>query len=194
MGQFSVTILAVAGSILTGNQQLTIKPDQSDQATQSSTTQFAAFCTTLNAPARENVGVNKESETMNKVTAETQITQLARNPYSLGIVARYISEIKLFAHFEFGPTLSSLMHQINDGTHLIVEGNDRICGYLGWVRTTKDIAEDWLNNHGPLWKVVGGDAIVVTIFHAQDRGDILRMIRAAKKDGARVFCLLEAIL
>lgn len=111
---------------------------------------------------------------------DSRISQLARNPYSLGIATKYLSEIELFARFEFGPTVSSLMHQINDGTHLIVERNDQLCGYLGWVRTSKEIAEDWIENRGPLTKVVDGDAVVVTIFHAQDNRDILRMIKAAK--------------
>lgn len=110
----------------------------------------------------------------------SRITQLARNPYSLGIAAKYLSEIELFARFEFGPTLSSLLHQINDGSHLILERNDRMCGYLGWVRTSQDWAEAWQSNRGPLRKVAEGDAIVVTIFHAQDSSDILRMIKAAK--------------
>lgn len=117
---------------------------------------------------------------MDEAVTGSRITQLARNPYSLGIAAKYLSEIDLFTRFEFGPTLSSLMHQINDGTHLIVERNDRICGYLGWVRCTKDGAEDWLHNRGPLRKVADGDAVVVTIFHAQDSRDILGMIKAAK--------------
>lgn len=117
---------------------------------------------------------------MDQTTRETRISQLARNPYSLGIAARYLSEIELFAKFEFGPTLSSLLHQINDGSHLIVERDDRMVGYLGWVRTTRPIAEDWLANRGPLGKVPDGDAVVVTIFHAQDSRDILRMIKAAK--------------
>jgi hypothetical protein len=117
---------------------------------------------------------------MDRAEMDTRITQLSRNPYSLGIAAKYLSEIDLFTRFEFGPTLSSLMNQINDGTHIIVEKNDRICGYLGWVCTTNDAAEEWLHNRGPLRKVAGGDAIVVTIFHAQERGDILRMIKVAK--------------
>ncbi len=125
--------------------------------------------------------MHSESGLMDQAGTDTRILQLSRNPYSLGIAAKYLSEIDLFTRFEFGPTLSSLMHQINDGTHLIVERNDRICGYVGWVRTTKDVAEDWLRNQGPLRKVADGDAIVVTIFHAQDSGDILRMIKAAKK-------------
>ena len=117
---------------------------------------------------------------MDRTDTETRITQFSRNPYSLGIAAKYLSEIDPFTRFEFGPTLSSLMHQINDGTHLIAERNDRVCGYLGWVRTSKQGADDWLHNRGPLRKVADGDAVVVTIFHAQDSRDILRMIKTAK--------------
>lgn len=112
---------------------------------------------------------------------ESRITQLARNPYSLGIAVRYLSRIEPFSKFEFGPSVSSLMHQINDGTHLIVETNDKLSGYVGWVRTSIDIAEGWMDNTGPLNKVVGGEAIVVTIFHAEDSAMIMRMIRAAKQ-------------
>ena len=118
---------------------------------------------------------------MERTDMDTKITQLSRNPYSLGIAAKYLAEIDLFARFEFGPTLSSLMHQINDGTHLIAERNDRICGYLGWVRTTNGGAEDWMQNQGLLRKVADGDAIAVTIFYAHNRGDILRMVKVAKK-------------
>jgi hypothetical protein len=117
---------------------------------------------------------------MSKWSGDSTISQLARNPYSLGIAAKYLSEIALFARFEFGPTMSSLMHQINDGTHLIVERNDHLCGYLGWVQTSQTCAEDWLENRGPLSKEAGGDAVVVTIFHAQENRDILRMIKVAK--------------
>ena len=109
------------------------------------------------------------------------ITQLARNPYSLGIAVRYLARIAPFSKFEFGPSVSSLIHQINDGTHLIVETNDEMAGYLGWVRTSKEMAENWMNSTGDLSKVADGDAIVVTIFHAEDSKDILQMVRAAKK-------------
>lgn len=117
---------------------------------------------------------------MSLASSERKIGQFARNPYSLGIIAKYLSEIELFARFEFGPTMSSLMHQINDGTHLIVEQNDQLCGYLGWVRTSREVAENWIENRGQLTKISDGDAVVVTIFHVRDNRDILRMIKAAK--------------
>lgn len=118
-----------------------------------------------------------------KKSAKTgsRITRLARNPYSLGIAVRYLSRIEPFSKFEFGPSVSSLMHQINDGTHLIVETNDKLSGYVGWVRTSIDIAEGWMDNTVPLNKVAGGEAIVVTIFHAEDSRMIMHMIRAAKQ-------------
>jgi hypothetical protein len=113
--------------------------------------------------------------------SESKITQLGRNPYSLGIVARYLGRIEPFSKFEFGPSVAALIHQINDGTHLIVEKDDVLTGYLGWIRTSTQMAEGWMDNTGSLNKVAGGDAIVVTIFHADDSSQILRMIRAAKQ-------------
>ena len=59
------------------------------------------------------------------------ITQLARNPYSLGIAVRYLARIAPFSKFEFGPSVSSLIHQINDGTHLIVVSVVRVFGTKG---------------------------------------------------------------
>jgi hypothetical protein len=109
------------------------------------------------------------------------ITRLSRNPYSLGLAVRYLAGIELFTQFEFGGTVSTIMHQINDGSHLILEQNDLIVGYLGWLRTSVEIAEAWSNEGARLQKVPGGDAIVVTIFHAENPAYILRMVRAAKQ-------------
>lgn len=118
---------------------------------------------------------------MTEKSSTRTITQLARNPYSLGIAARYFSEVELFRHFEFGPTVSSLLHQINDGTHLIVEREDRMCGYLGWIRTSQERAEAWMSGNGQLGRIEGGSAIAVTMFHVQQESDILALIKAAKK-------------
>ena len=113
--------------------------------------------------------------------SKPNITRLSRNPYSLGLAVRYLAGIDPFTQFEFGGTVSSIMHQINDGTHLILEQNDLIVGYLGWLRTSVELAEAWSNKGARLLKVHNGDAIVVTIFHAENPAYIIRMIRAAKQ-------------
>ncbi len=110
-----------------------------------------------------------------------EITQLPRNPYSLGMIVRYVAEAKPFADFEFGATVHALMFQIHQGTHLIATRNDGIAGYLGWLRVSGRNAEAWLAGAEPLQAIAEGDAVVVTTFVVDRQADILPMIRAAKR-------------
>lgn len=110
-----------------------------------------------------------------------QITQLARNPYSLGLIARHLSEHRPFADFDFGAMIHALIFQIHQGTHLIATRNDAIVGYLGWLRVDPDVALAWQAGKARLFAHPQGAAVAVTIFVADDPGDILPMIRAAKR-------------
>lgn len=111
----------------------------------------------------------------------TEISQLPKNPYSLGLLAHYLSKHPPFDTFEFGPSISTLLHQINNGTHLIASRNDAIVGYIGWLNTTDEIAKDWLENNGNLSHDPSGTSIAVTIFAADRQEDIMRIMRAAKR-------------
>jgi hypothetical protein len=110
-----------------------------------------------------------------------EITRLAKNPYSLGILARYLANAKPFSELEFGPTILSVLHQINDETHLVATRDDRIVGYLGWLRAKDDVARAWLEHGGRLEPDAQGDAIAVTIFLADRPDDILPIFKAAKR-------------
>jgi len=109
------------------------------------------------------------------------VTQLARNPYSLGMAARFMAGYKPFADMEFGQTIEALMFQIHEGTHLIASRKDAMVGYLGWLRVDADRAEAWQAGQGRLFATRDGDAIAVTLFATQSKAHILPMIRAAKK-------------
>lgn len=110
-----------------------------------------------------------------------EITQLPKNPYSLGILARFLAGTKPFSDLEFGPTVLSILHQINDGTHLIATRNDRIVGYLGWLRANEDVARAWLEEGDRLAPDPDGNAVAVTIFFAENTDDILPIFKAAKR-------------
>jgi hypothetical protein len=112
---------------------------------------------------------------------DLQITQLPRNPYALGLIVHYLGDRRPFADFEFGSTTSALMFQLHQGTHLIATRNDKIVGYLGWLRVDPEIAEAWLNGETRLFAREDGAAVVVTIFATDDPRDIRPMIRAAKR-------------
>ena len=109
------------------------------------------------------------------------ISRLPKNPYSLALASQLLANVQLFTQFEFGPTVKTLFHQIHNGTHLIAEKNDSIVGYLGWLRTTDEIARNWIEKGGQLKQQADGKAVAVTIFYAIDPKDIIRMIKAAKK-------------
>jgi hypothetical protein len=112
---------------------------------------------------------------------KTEITRLSKNPYSLGLLARYVASTPPFSGFELGPSITTLLHQINDGTHLVASREDQIVGYLGWLRTTEEIARGWVELTGPLKPHPDATAIAVTILLAEEPGDVLRLIRAAKR-------------
>lgn len=109
------------------------------------------------------------------------ITQLARNPYSLGLTARFLSEHRPFSEMEFGATIQALMFQIHEGTHLIASRADAMVGYLGWLRVEPAGAKAWLAGEGRLFATRDGAAIAVTLFATEAPGDILPMIRQAKR-------------
>jgi hypothetical protein len=109
------------------------------------------------------------------------ITQLARNPYSLGLAARFLSEHRPFSEMEFGATVQALMFQIHEGTHLIASRKDAMVGYLGWLRVEPAGAEAWLSGQGRLMPMRDGAAVAVTLFATADPADILPMIREAKR-------------
>ena len=108
------------------------------------------------------------------------IERLDKNPYSLGLASVFVASHPPFDRFEFGPTVKTLFHQINNETHLILAENDRIVGYLGWLKTTEDIAAAWLDGEAALNYAKGGNVAAVTIFVVNDPKDTIRMIKAAK--------------
>ncbi|MBA3910929.1 MAG: hypothetical protein C0524_13905 [Rhodobacter sp.] len=113
--------------------------------------------------------------------AGLEITQLARNPYSLGMAARFLSEHRPFSEMEFGATIQSLMFQIHEGTHLVATHGDTMAGYLGWLRVDQACAEDWQAGRGRLFAKRDGLAIAVTLFATERAEDILPMLKAAKR-------------
>jgi hypothetical protein len=112
---------------------------------------------------------------------QIEITRLARNPYSLGLVVRYLSDRKPFADFDFGQMVNALMFQIHQGTHLVATRNDAIAGYLGWLRVAPENARAWQAGTEKLFARPDGAAVAVTVFVCDRPEDIGTLIRAAKR-------------
>jgi hypothetical protein len=75
----------------------------------------------------------------------------------------------------------TLRHQLEARCNLVAGHDDEIVGYLGWIRTTPQIAEAWVTDQGPL-TMAGEDAsaAVVTVLVAAHPRFILPMIKRAK--------------
>lgn len=107
--------------------------------------------------------------------------QLPADPRSLAIAARFVSAYPPFAKFEFAEMMKTLFQQIDKKTHLVLSRDEELVGYLGWLRTTNEIADKWVKEDGPLrWKI-GGTAVAVSVMCAEDSKDILSMIKEAKR-------------
>ena len=106
-----------------------------------------------------------------------ELSELPSNPYSLGIVLKFLADYEPFSEFEFGVTTKSVFHQMKTNCHIVCVHNDRVAGYFGWVRTTEEKASAWLNDGAPLLADLDATAIVVTVFAVTDRRFILPMVR-----------------
>ena len=109
------------------------------------------------------------------------IASFASTPLSLGLLCDFVSRFSPFDAFEFRQITVTLRHQLEAQCNLVAGCDDEIVGYLGWIRTTPQIAEAWLADQGPLTATAGdAAAAVVTVVVATSPRFILPMIKHAK--------------
>ena len=107
--------------------------------------------------------------------------KLPYSPISLGLLSEFVSQFAPFDDFEFGMMIKTIKYQLETENHLVAGLNDRVVGYLGWIRTTQTIAENWLNEDGPLHPSLQDlDAVAVTVLAVERPAYILPLIRRAK--------------
>src|SRR5216684_118892 len=107
--------------------------------------------------------------------------RLPSSPYTLGMVCEFVSRFPPFNAYEFGVMIKTLLYQLETGSHLIAGLDDRIVGYVGWIRTTREIAEAWLERDAklePAFEQI--DAIAVTVLAAEDPQHMLPLVKHAK--------------
>lgn len=113
--------------------------------------------------------------------SEIKFLQLNADPQSFGIVVDFVAKFAPFDTFEFGVMSKTLRFQLVQQTHMagIVDG--RIEAYVGWIPTSKEIAEAWVNGEGPLNPVPSPDAIAVTVLATSSPAYVLGLIKESKK-------------
>lgn len=107
-------------------------------------------------------------------------TRVPSNPVSLGLVCNFIAHYPPFDGYEFGLMVKTLRYQLEQQTHLIGSVDDDIVAYLGWIVTSREIAEAWVANDGPLNPDPGGSAVAATVMATRSSGHILPLIKEAK--------------
>ena len=107
--------------------------------------------------------------------------RMSSSPYSLGMACDFLARFPPFNDYEFGVMTKSLLYQLESGSHLVAGIEDRIVGYVGWISTTRAIAEAWLEHDAPLLPAFEAiDALAVTILATEDTRYILPLIKQAK--------------
>ena len=123
---------------------------------------------------------------MSRLPVDQSVRRLAfsvlpRNPFSFGLVAEFVSRHMPFAGLEFGKLTNALIAQIDTECHLVGAVDNRISAYLGWLRTTPEIAEDWIAVDRLLTDVPGGVAIAITVMAVDHPAYVMQLIREAKR-------------
>lgn len=113
--------------------------------------------------------------------SELLISAFPNTPLSLGLVCDFVSRFPPFDRFEFRHMTVTLRYQLEAQSHLVVGRDDQIVGYLGWIRTTRAIAEAWVANDGALTAVTENvEAVAATVLVTENPKYALPLIRRAK--------------
>jgi hemolysin-activating ACP:hemolysin acyltransferase len=92
---------------------------------------------------------------------------------ALGLAVSHLMTKRAFAGLNFGAWSRILVGQINRGHYyFVVDGTNRIQGFVGWAETTKNKAEAWVEGLRGLSgeEAKGGDCIVFNAWSANNSG------------------------
>ena len=90
---------------------------------------------------------------------------------ALGLSVEYLSQKPAFAALPFGEWSQVLFYQVARGHYLfVVDGEQRIRGFLGWALTDRAFAEEWVAGRAGLRNESGeeGDCVIVNAWAAED--------------------------
>jgi hypothetical protein len=113
---------------------------------------------------------------------EVQIVQLNGTYEAFGLVMDFLCRIQPFAGFEAKALADAVTQQLRRSLHLVAMCDRRVVGYAGWLMTTPEIGQRWLEGTGPLTPKHGPEAVVaaLTIVTAPERSTVTRLIRGAR--------------
>jgi hypothetical protein len=111
-----------------------------------------------------------------------EIRQLRPTHESLGLLVAFLSATAPFSEFRSRVLVRALQQQLERRHHVCLTRGGRFAGYCGWLLTSREIGDRWLNDEGELTPVADdlADVVACTIVCCPDRRDVLPLIRQAR--------------
>ena len=111
---------------------------------------------------------------------------------ALGVAVTLLMGEPGFARLPFGFWSSILVGQIKRKHYIFVSEGKQVTGFLGWARTTEEVAERWLTQKGEITfeQSVNGDCILINAWLAKTPATnrfLLDQLRVIGRDGRLVY-------
>jgi hypothetical protein len=115
--------------------------------------------------------------------SETTIIRLAPTFDAFGMVIDFLSGTETFKNFELSSISGPVQRQLTSSCNLAAMNGGRMIGYIGWMYTTREQAEDWVADRAILKPVEKEDATAaaLTVFASTDGAATRRLIRGARE-------------
>jgi hemolysin-activating ACP:hemolysin acyltransferase len=128
-----------------------------------------------NANSHHNQRGHFEMDKSSREQSQRRAGKIEQPHAALGYVVAYLMTKLAFAKQPFGFWSRVLVGQINRGHYFLMFEGKKVVGFAGWALTTKDKAEDWLNDVRDFTFAESniGDTLVVNAW-AADSTDIHR--------------------
>lgn len=103
----------------------------------------------------------------------------------------FLSESSVFSNFEVRTLANVVKRQLSDGNNLAGVCDGQLVGYAGWLHTTEEVGEEWMENRAVLKPLKESDAnaAALTVVAVTDPKITTRLMRGARElnKGKRVF-------
>jgi tetratricopeptide (TPR) repeat protein len=103
---------------------------------------------------------------------------------ALGLAVDYLSKKATFGKLRFGEWTRTLAHQVGRGHQLfVVNGEKRVCGFLGWALTNETLARDWMRGLKGLSdeQCREGDCLIINAWAADSREALRYLVQEARR-------------
>ena len=121
-----------------------------------------------------------------------QVGRLEDDYKALGVAVSLMMTEPSFARLPFGFWSSILVGQIRRKHYLVASEGSQVTGFLGWARTTEEVADRWLYQKGEISfeQALSGDCILINAWVAKTAAmnRILRdQLRVIGRDGRLLY-------